>query len=63
MICPKCQQESNRINVHGHDQCSVCGSVVDDCCQGEQAINQPRPNCSLDPGQLYSEQPTPDPSP
>lgn len=25
------------VEVHGHGQCSVCGSVIDDCCQGECA--------------------------
>ena len=62
-LCPRCAVSMKVINVHGHTQCPACHCVIDDCCQGEQAINQPRPNCSLDPGQPYSEQPTPDPSP
>ena len=33
--CPRCQGSLKTVNVHGHDQCVVCGSIVDDCCQGE----------------------------
>jgi hypothetical protein len=35
--CPRCGGVG-RIEVHGHSQCAVCGSVIDDCCQGECAI-------------------------
>ena len=28
---------SDTVFVHGHEQCSKCGSVVHDCCQGERA--------------------------
>ncbi len=33
-ICPRCGQQSSMIPVHGHYQCNVCMSVVDDCCNG-----------------------------
>jgi hypothetical protein len=30
--------------VHGHGQCSVCHTIVDECCRGEQIIpEQPDP--------------------
>jgi hypothetical protein len=32
--CPRCQGNLKTIEVHGHIQCAICGSVVDDCCQG-----------------------------
>lgn len=35
--CPRCGQ-SGKIEVHGHYQCAACGSVIDDCCQGECAV-------------------------
>ena len=25
--------------VHGHGQCSVCGTNIDECCRGEQCDN------------------------
>ena len=33
--CPRCQSEVSLVFVHGHYQCPVCKSNVDDCCQGE----------------------------
>jgi hypothetical protein len=24
--------------VHGHGQCSVCHTIVDECCRGEQIL-------------------------
>ena len=33
--CPRCQSEVSLFFVHGHYQCPVCKSNVDDCCQGE----------------------------
>ena len=40
--CPRCQSEVSLIFVHGHYQCPVCKSNVDDCCQGEvcQTVEQ-----------------------
>ncbi len=35
--CPRCNGEGQMIDIHGHVQCSICGSVIDDCCQGETA--------------------------
>ena len=35
--CPRCGR-TGKIEVHGHYQCAACGSVIDDCCQGECAI-------------------------
>jgi hypothetical protein len=34
--CPRCQGTLQTINIHGHEQCVLCHSVVDDCCQGSQ---------------------------
>ena len=33
--CPRCGSEVKLIFVHGHYQCPLCKSNVDDCCQGE----------------------------
>ena len=33
-ICPRCGQQATMIVVHGHYQCPLCRSVVDDCCSG-----------------------------
>ena len=38
--CPRCQNMGQMIDVHGHLQCGICGSVVDDCCQGEVACER-----------------------
>ena len=37
--CPRCQSEVSLVFVHGHYQCPVCKSNVDDCCQGEVCQN------------------------
>ena len=34
--CPRCQGILQSMNVHGHEQCVLCHSIVDDCCQGAQ---------------------------
>ena len=34
MRCNRCGCEGRTIFVHGHEQCSQCHSVVEDCCQG-----------------------------
>jgi hypothetical protein len=34
--CPRCQGTLQTVNIHGHEQCVLCHSVVDDCCQGVQ---------------------------
>lgn len=34
MRCNRCGCEARTIFVHGHEQCSQCHSVVEDCCQG-----------------------------
>jgi len=34
--CPRCQGTLQTINIHGHEQCVLCHSIVDDCCQGSQ---------------------------
>ena len=33
--CSRCQQLCDPIDVHGSVRCSICGSVIDECCQGE----------------------------
>jgi uncharacterized protein (DUF983 family) len=32
--CPRCGGQAAMIYVHGHAQCSACGSNILDCCQG-----------------------------
>ena len=34
-ICPYCGQSSQTVFVHGHEQCVVCKTNVEPCCQGE----------------------------
>tara|TARA_R100000995_G_C3358954_1_gene66474 strand:- start:207 stop:419 length:213 start_codon:yes stop_codon:yes gene_type:complete len=34
--CPRCQGTLQTVNIHGHEQCVLCHSIVDDCCQGAQ---------------------------
>ena len=36
MICNWCNQTSDIIWVHGHGQCSVCGTNIEECCRGEE---------------------------
>ena len=36
IICPYCGNPVRVIRVHGHGQCSVCHTVIDECCRGEQ---------------------------
>jgi len=31
---PRCQGALQTVNVGGHEQCVLCHSVIDDCCQG-----------------------------
>lgn len=32
--CPRCQGTLQTVNVNGHEQCVLCHSIIDDCCQG-----------------------------
>ena len=32
--CPRCQAVLQTVDVNGHEQCAICHSVIDDCCQG-----------------------------
>ncbi len=34
-FCEWCGQLAIIVWVHGHGQCSVCGTNVDECCRGE----------------------------
>jgi hypothetical protein len=38
-ICPWCGQPAQIIWVHGHGQCSNCGTNVEECCRGESCEN------------------------
>ncbi len=40
VICSWCKQPAQIIWVHGHGQCSVCGTNIDECCRGEQCDNE-----------------------
>jgi len=33
-VCPNCGQTSQRVFVHGHEQCVVCKINIEPCCQG-----------------------------
>jgi hypothetical protein len=33
-VCPYCGQSSQIVFVHGHEQCVVCKTNVEPCCQG-----------------------------
>lgn len=33
--CNYCGNDSQIIWVHGHGQCRVCGTNIDECCRGE----------------------------
>ncbi|MFN8012734.1 MAG: hypothetical protein U0P81_15300 [Holophagaceae bacterium] len=35
--CPYCGQIAELVWIHGHGQCSVCGTNVDECCRGESS--------------------------
>ncbi len=41
VICNWCNQPSAIIWVHGHGQCSICGTNIDECCRGEEIQNSP----------------------
>ena len=34
-VCSYCGQPSQTVFVHGHEQCEVCKTNVEPCCQGE----------------------------
>ena len=34
-VCPYCGQSSQTVFVHGHEQCVVCKTNVEPCCQGK----------------------------
>ena len=34
-VCPYCGHSSQTVFVHGHEQCVVCKTNVEHCCQGE----------------------------
>jgi len=35
ILCPRCSAPIQALVVHGHYQCPICKSNIDDCCQGE----------------------------
>jgi len=40
IFCPYCGQLSKIVWVHGHGQCSVCKTTIDECCRGETFENE-----------------------
>lgn len=40
-LCEWCGQPSTIVWVHGHGQCSVCGTNIDECCRGESCQQYP----------------------
>ena len=39
-VCPYCGQSSQTVFGHGHEQCLVCETNVDPCCQGQALIRR-----------------------
>ncbi len=37
-VCPYCGQSSQTVFVHGHEQCVVCKTNVEPCCQGQDLM-------------------------
>ena len=35
IVCPRCHALIQPVAVHGHYQCQICKSNIDDCCSGE----------------------------
>ena len=35
-VCPFCGQSSQTVFVHGHEQCVVCKTNIEPCCQGQE---------------------------
>ena len=35
LICPRYHATIQPVVVHGHYQCQICRSNIDDCCSGE----------------------------
>ena len=33
--CDYCGRITERVRVHGHEQCAFCGTDVEPCCNGE----------------------------
>lgn len=50
MRCERCLCE-DLVEIHGHTQCTNCGSIVEECCRGEA----PSTDCpdKLEPKQDY----------
>ena len=44
MKCDRCTCET-LVECHGHFQCSQCGSIVEECCQGENTFHSPPDPC------------------
>lgn len=42
IICPYCGQVSKIVWVHGHGQCFICKSIIDECCRVEPETPQPK---------------------
>lgn len=38
LICPWCGQITRIIWVHGHGQCALCHTNIDECCRGEKCL-------------------------
>jgi len=34
-FCNWCNQPTSIIWVHGHGQCAICGTNIEECCRGE----------------------------
>ncbi|MEX0823193.1 MAG: hypothetical protein WD008_02325 [Balneolaceae bacterium] len=38
--CLYCGMPAQLVWVHGHGQCSSCGTNVDECCRGESCVTK-----------------------
>lgn len=39
-ICNWCGQITEIVWVHGHGQCRICGTNIEECCKGEVCIQE-----------------------
>lgn len=49
ILCPYCGQISKIVWVHGHGQCAICKTTIDECCRGEIIGNIETPEIEKEP--------------
>lgn len=48
LICPYCGRPTRILYIHGHGQCEVCRTNIDECCRGEQEAGEEPEDVSSD---------------